>query len=336
MVDTDGLGSSGSTYAQFGHRMIVQDDKVLAYGSRMSFDRVAAITTDIEITPAPAETAAKTHLSLSHKFRKAVSAPATNLAYETEPKQHWDNPANPNRHYEEVVRDTALWLFDYMRKSGSRGIMEALSGGADSAFNSVMVPVIVHLGIDELGAERFCDELNLNHKAEVIAAERSGGRDSAIRTCLAPMLTGLYMGTNNSTKATFNAAKFLIEGGIHPETGEKIEGIGGKFISRNVQDLLDFYGALYAAESIEGLGPLKKHRLIGDIADYLNASPYTTTPEERAEHAAALKAKYPQIKDLVSAADGMPYENIQARGRGVLVMLFANKEGQNGCRQPQP
>lgn len=334
VVDTDGLGSSGSTYAQFGHRMIVQEGKVLSYASRMSFARVSAMTTDIAVLRALKETEAKTHAYLAHRFKNATAIPVTNLAYENQPKQFWDNPANQNRHYEEVVRYTAFWLFDYMRKSGSRGIMEALSGGADSAFNSVIVSVMVHMGMDELGVEGFCDELNLRHKTAILDAEQAGGKEAAIKVCLSGMLTCVYMGTNNSSQQTHDAAAFLINGGTDPKTGEKIEGIGGKFMSRNVQDLLDFYGTMYAVESMNGLGPRKKQRMMRDIADHLNASPYTTTAAERAAQATVLKKKYPQINDLVTAADGMPYENIQARGREVLIMLFANKEGKMAVANP--
>ncbi|MDB5490549.1 MAG: hypothetical protein JWO78_398 [Micavibrio sp.] len=334
VVDTDGLGSSGSTFAQFGHRMIVQDGDVLSYGRRMSFDRVSAITTIVAVTPAPLNTAAKVHLSLKHEFKNAGAVPAPNRAYENEGKQSWDNPANTDRHYEEVLRYTAFWLFDYMRKSGSRGIMEALSGGADSAFNSAMVSVMVHLGMDELGVGKFCDELNLRNKAQILDAEKTGGKEAAIKVCLAEMLTCVYMGTGNSSKKTLDAARFLIEGGVDPVTGETVEGLGGKFIYRDVQELLDFYGTLYAVESLKTMGPVKKQRMVLEIAGYLNASPHTTTPAERAAQAAGLKARYPQIKDLVTAADGMPYENIQARGREVLIMLFANKEGKMAVANP--
>lgn len=334
VVDTDGLGSSGSTFAQFGHQMMVQNGEVLSYGRRMSFDRVTTSTATVQIKAAPKRTIQKTHLSILHDFKDAAALPKTDLAYKADAKQAWDSPENPDRHYEEVVRYTAFWLFDYMRKSGSRGIMEALSGGADSAFNSVMVSAMVHLGMDELGVEKFCDELNLKNKSEILAAEQYGGKDAAIKICLQEMLTCVYMGTNNSSQKTYDAAAFLINGGQDPVTGEQIEGLGGKFISRNVQDLLDFYGTMYAVEGLEDMKALEKRRITRDIAEYLNVSPHTTTPAEREAQAAILKARYPQIKDLVTSADGMAYENIQARGREVLIMLFANKEGKMAVANP--
>lgn len=333
VIDTDGLGSSGSTFAQFGHTMVVRDGKVLSYGPRMSFARMVPTTATVTVGSAPKATAAKAHLRLTHVFNNAGAAPQASLAYEA-PAHEWDSPLNPDRHYEEVVRYTAFWLFEYMRKSGSRGIMEALSGGADSAFNSVIVSVMVHMGIQELGAAAFCDELKLKYKNDIVAAEAAGGYEAAAQACLEHMLTGVYMGTDNSSEATRSAAEFLMKGGVDPDTGETVKGIGGKFLTRNVQDLLDFYGVMYAVDGTSSMEAMEKQALIDDIAAYLNASPHTTTAEDRAVMAAELKAKYPAITDLVTAADGVAYENIQARGRQVLIMLFANKEGKMAVANP--
>lgn len=334
VVDTDGLGSSGSTFAQFGHRMVVQDGNVTSYGHRLSFNRAAFTTSTIEIDSVPRARAFEAHGAIDHEFANDKSGHANTLAYRDDPRHAWDAPQNPDRHYEEVVRYTALWLFDYMRKSNHKGIMEALSGGADSAFNSVIVSAMVHIGINELGAETFCDELKLKNKEAILAAETAGGAQAAIDVCMKDMLTGVYMGTDNSSDATREAARFLIEGGIDPATGEHVRGIGGKFVSRNVQDLLDFYGTLYAVENTRALDPLEKHAMMTDIAAHLNMSPHTTNAEDCAESADALRQKYPQIDDLVTAADGVVYENIQARGREVLVLLFANKEGKMAVANP--
>jgi NH3-dependent NAD+ synthetase len=149
------------------------------------------------------------------------------------------------------------------------------------------------------------------------------------------MLTGVYMGTNNSSDATKNAARFLMEGGVDPKTGEIVAGIGGKFEIRNVQDLLDFYGTMFAVEDTAGMDPLEKYNMVTEIGALLNASAALTTPEQRAEMAQKLKAKYPRIKDLINAVeDSTTYENIQARGRQVLIMLFANKERKMAIANP--
>ncbi|MFA7276708.1 MAG: nitrilase-related carbon-nitrogen hydrolase [Pseudobdellovibrionaceae bacterium] len=332
VIDTDGLGSSGSTFAQFGHRLIVQDDKVLAQGKRISFARVAANSVALDINPACPATEHKAHALLQRSFRDATNA--RHLFPAAESSAQWDKADNPNRHYEEIIRDTALWLFDYMRKTGSRGIMEALSGGADSGFNSVMVSVMVHIGIAELGVDAFCNELGLKQKAEICAAYAEGGTDAAARMALQDMLSCVYMGTHNSSQDTITAARTLIEGGYDPLSGQTVKGIGGKFKTRNVQDLIDFYGVLFAVEDTTSLDPLVKETLIRDVAEYFNLNPNSVSDDDRQKQAVILKNKYPVLGDLVCATDGIAYENIQARARQVLVMLFANKEGKMAIANP--
>lgn len=334
VVDTDGLGTSGSTFFQFGHRMIAQDGAVVASGARLSFARAACTTSTITVNAAPPETAAKAHAVMAHEFRHMGQAPRLSVAARDDAAQAWDAPGNPHRHYEEVIRYTAAWLFDYMRKSGSKGIMEALSGGADSAFNSVIVAVMVHMGMTELGVAAFCDELSVRNKDAVMGAA-AGGIAAAARECLSEMLTGVYMGTANSSARTRHAAAFLMEGGIDPETNEAVPGIGGRFMSRNVQDLLDLYAAIYAVEDLSVLDPATRQELVRDIADCLNANPHTVSAEDRAAMAEALRRKYPFVDDLATAAqDSVAYENIQARAREVLIMLFANKEGKMAVANP--
>ncbi len=294
VIDTDGLGSSGSTFSQFGYQLILQDGKNISYGKRMSFNKVTTNTSTVSVNNAPSSTENKN----PHSFNNIKGDPKTYLIYKTDKQQKWDSPNNPNRHYEEIIRYTAFWLFDYMRKTGAKGIMEAISGGADSAFNSTMVAVMVHMGVNDLGINNFCRELNIQPKEN-------------IKDIMHELLTGVYMGTNNSSTETRKAAEGIINE------------LGGKFVNRNVQDLLDFYGVLYAVEDTSDIEP----QMLTDIITYLNADNPSITADE-------LKKKYPQIDDLVSAKDGIAYENIQARGREVLIMLFANKENKMAIANP--
>ncbi len=302
VIDTDGLGSSGSTFSQFGYQLIAQDGKNISYGKRMSFNKVATNTSTVSVGNAPSSTEDKTHASIPHEFKNIKEKPKPAIAYETDEQQAWDSPDNPNRHYEEIIRYTAFWLFDYMRKTGGKGIMEAISGGADSAFNSSIVSVMVHMGVKDLGIKNFCRELNIPQK-------------ETIKDIMKDLLTCVYMGTNNSSTETRLAAE-----GVANE-------LGGKFINRNVQDLLDFYGVLYAVEDTSKMKPAEKQQMILDITTYLNTDNSETTANE-------LKNKYPQIEDLITVKDGVAYENIQARGREVLIMLFANKENKMAIANP--
>ena len=57
--------------------------------------------------------------------------------------------------FEEFARATALALFDYMRKSRSRGFALSLSGGADSATIAALIRIGVKLGRRQLGTRLF-------------------------------------------------------------------------------------------------------------------------------------------------------------------------------------
>lgn len=57
--------------------------------------------------------------------------------------------------FEEFARATALGLFDYMRKSRSRGFALSLSGGADSATVAALIRFGVKLGRRQLGTRLF-------------------------------------------------------------------------------------------------------------------------------------------------------------------------------------
>jgi NAD+ synthase (glutamine-hydrolysing) len=102
---------------------------------------------------------------------------------------------------EEMVRATSLALFDYMRKSKSRGYVLSLSGGADSSLCAILVAEMVKRASAELGWTKFCSQLQLDEK------EITGNWKTAVNK----LLTCAYQGTKNSSSSTFNAAKNLAD-----------------------------------------------------------------------------------------------------------------------------
>ena len=62
----------------------------------------------------------------------------------------------PHVKEEEFTRAVALGLFDYLRKSRSRGFVVSLSGGADSSAVACLVALMVELAVAELGRDGFC------------------------------------------------------------------------------------------------------------------------------------------------------------------------------------
>lgn len=100
---------------------------------------------------------------------------------------------------EELTRAVTLALFDYLRKSKAKGYVVSLSGGADSATCTVMVAEMIKRAADELGWKEFSQRLF--YKTSISSYEE------AIRQ----LLTTAYQATENSSSATFEAARELAQ-----------------------------------------------------------------------------------------------------------------------------
>lgn len=124
----------------------------------------------------------------------------------------------PDRKEIEFPKATSLALYDYLRKSKTKGYTLSLSGGADSATCAVMVAEMVKRGIEELGKEQFLAKLELLPLAEKSEKEIVGA-----------IFNTAYQGTVNSTEKTLNAARRLAES------------IGAKFYSWSIDDAVNAF-----------------------------------------------------------------------------------------------
>ncbi|WP_308706260.1 NAD(+) synthase [Marinoscillum sp. MHG1-6] len=106
-----------------------------------------------------------------------------------------DHP-NP---FAEFGKAASLALFDYMRKSRSKGFVLSLSGGADSSSIAVLVAEMVKNGLEELGFDGF------NVKSGLDLTEGDA------KKVVYQLLHTAYQGTVNSSEDTFNSAKSLAE-----------------------------------------------------------------------------------------------------------------------------
>jgi NAD+ synthase (glutamine-hydrolysing) len=103
---------------------------------------------------------------------------------------------------EEFARAVSLGLFDYLRKSRSRGFVVSLSGGADSASVACLAALAIRFAGTELGAQGLAAKL-----AHVPLLET--GSDP--RPLIARLLTCVYQSTRNSTDVTRHAARGVAE-----------------------------------------------------------------------------------------------------------------------------
>lgn len=95
---------------------------------------------------------------------------------------------------EDFPAAVALGLFDYLRKSRSKGFVVSLSGGADSACCAVMVSEMFKRATAELGFGLFLKRTGL-------------GYDCTEQDAMKHLLTCAYQGTENSSETTRNAAR---------------------------------------------------------------------------------------------------------------------------------
>lgn len=120
---------------------------------------------------------------------------------------------------QEFVQAASLGLFDYMRKSKSKGFALSLSGGADSATCAVLIAEMVNRGCAELGTETFLQKAGLS--------ARFGSQVPDYKTIMAEILSTAYQATENSSETTLNAAKAVAEE------------IGARFYSWSIQQELE-------------------------------------------------------------------------------------------------
>lgn len=126
---------------------------------------------------------------------------------------------------EEFSRAVALALFDYLRKSRSRGFVVSLSGGADSTASSCLVALMAHFALEDLGVEELRRKLSYLELDETITA----------RELVRRLLLCVYQSTRNSSETTRLAARTVAEA------------IGAEFEELDVDPLVGAYSEMISA-----------------------------------------------------------------------------------------
>ncbi|MGF1638378.1 MAG: NAD(+) synthase [Cyclobacteriaceae bacterium] len=121
------------------------------------------------------------------------------------------------------VQAVSLALFDYLRKSRSRGFVLSLSGGADSSTCAVLVAEMIRRSISELGLDIFLQKIGYDHLYESLSLLP---KDLLQKKLTNELLTCAYQATDNSSEKTLEAAR------------ELAEEIGATFYHWNLEDQL--------------------------------------------------------------------------------------------------
>lgn len=172
------LGNEAGKMIYDGELLITHHGKMIQRNLRLSFKDVNLITAQVDF--------GNKHIS---------------------PQEIKVDPQDKNT---EFVQAASLALFDYMRKSRSRGFVLSLSGGADSSTCAVLVAEMIRRGCEELGLKEFLQKAGYASKYEEMLPYENKGK-ILYQKIAGHLLVCAYQGTKNSSEATFESARGLAE-----------------------------------------------------------------------------------------------------------------------------
>ena len=218
------LGNEAGRAIYDGGVMIANDGQLKAEGPRFSFSDVCLTTAVLDIDEARMNRVRTGHLParLGEVPAGLVPCPFTFPTATPVPPKPRATPYDSGPHVKEesFTRAVSLALFDYLRKSHSRGFVVSLSGGADSTAVALLCGTMVHFGTRELGIAQFRDKISYLRGATHI--------DSA-EALVGELLTCVYQSTRNSSDTTRSAASSVASS------------IGATFLEWDVDALVQDY-----------------------------------------------------------------------------------------------
>ncbi len=198
-----------------GGSMIANQGNLVAHGAKLSFKdlEITTATVDLELNRlAQARTASRkidilpeAEVLFDHSWAKNTAPLSASITLESWSKE------------EEFTKAVSLGLFDYMRKSYTKGFVVSLSGGADSAAVASFVYLMVTLAKKELSATE------LKKKTSYLGLENFTAEQ---------LLSCVYQATENSGPTTREAASALAKE------------LGAQYDEWEIQSLVEGYESL--------------------------------------------------------------------------------------------
>jgi NAD+ synthase (glutamine-hydrolysing) len=219
------LGNEAGRVIYDGGCYIAQNGKLLARSPRLTFDDSVLTTAVVDVEASQTEQVRTTSFTAdsSDPGAKRISVdfefPRAAMKRPEPAEVSWE--ASEHHKEEEFMRAMTLALFDYLRKSHSRGFVLSISGGADSAAAACLVSLMVDRALQTLGAKRFAQKLGLDP-------------EPSARDWVRKLLCCAYQPTENSGDVTRKAATAVAEA------------IGATFYVLDVQHIVDAYEQLIA------------------------------------------------------------------------------------------
>ncbi len=196
------LGNEAGRVIYDGDCYIAQNGKLLARSPRLTFDDWTLTSAVVDVEASRTEQVRSTsfqadstdpgvkRITVDFELRRATMK-------RSEPSQErWEKSKHDKE--EEFMRAITLALFDYLRKSRSRGFVLSISGGADSAAAACLVALMVERALGALGPERFAEKIGLD-------------AHPTARDWVRELLCCAYQPTENSSSVTHDAAAGLAE-----------------------------------------------------------------------------------------------------------------------------
>jgi NAD+ synthase (glutamine-hydrolysing) len=201
------LGNEAGRAIYDGDALIASDGALVAEARRFAFGEGELVTAvvDIELSrtrqgwrsgfsPAVNDEPG-TRVAVPFTLPRAAPAAATLATARWESGQHVKE--------EELARALSLGLFDYLRKTRSRGFVVSLSGGADSSAIACSCAALVGFALADLG---------LDGVKQVLGYVPGVAEASDARGLVRALLTTVYQSTRNSSEVTRSAARAVAEG----------------------------------------------------------------------------------------------------------------------------
>jgi len=237
------LGNEAGRAIYDGGAIIATAGRIVAAGRRFSFTDQASTTAVVDVdatrlaqtrlSPEPAPAAAVEGDRVSIPFAPPALAPAREQAA-GDARDAWET--GPHVKEEEFARAVALGLFDYQRKSRSRGFVVSASGGADSSAVACLVALAVRFAAREMPSTSVAARLGLPLPPDTVPpdARPASAAEAGIRRIIHAVLCCVYQSTAHSGPVTLAAAKGLAES------------LGAEFHQFDVEAIVQAYRTLAA------------------------------------------------------------------------------------------
>lgn len=195
-----------------GGNLIASNGEIVMRGQRMAFNPVVVESAHVDLMVNRTQriiSSQQTTPDNQHGviYRQGILQPAQNRQTLTQPQ-----PAAAMHEHEELSRTIALGLWDWMRKTYTKGYAISLSGGADSALCTTLAGLAQHWALEALGE---ADYLNVLSSCGITPASRQAQQTEQqwLRDTVMPeIISTVYQGSKNSSDTTRNAAQQLADG----------------------------------------------------------------------------------------------------------------------------